>query len=145
MGHVVKSISIPLNVGVQSKTAPSSWSFIPAMPRYFLGVGYTKTSHCLDRFITGRATPKMTRRRWRSFSSRRQQSGSKTWPATRGTWSASPRSTRPGTAPGAAPRRAGRTRRVRDPRLVSEHRLGDGRHGTWQLVEWKWVQEGTGV
>lgn len=78
----------------------------------------------------------MTQRKWRSFSSRRQQSGSKTWPATRGTWSPSLLSTQPGTAPGAAPRRAGRSRQVGDPRLASKHRLGDD-----QLVTGQWLRE----
>lgn len=133
---MVKSVSIPFNAGVQSKTAPSSWCFIAAMPRCFLGVGYTKTSHCPNRFTTGRVTSKMTRRKWRSFSSRRQPSGSKTWPATHGTWSASLLSTQPGTAPGAAPHRAGHTRRVRDRCLVSKHRLGDDQNVTGQ-----WLRE----
>lgn len=136
IGHMVKSISIPFHGVIQSKTAPSSSSVTAAMPRYFLGVAYTKTFHCPDRFITGRVTSKMTRRKWRSFSSRRRPSGSKTWPATRSTWSASPLSTRPGTAPGAAPRRAGHTRQVRDRCLVSKHRLGDDQYVTGQ-----WLRE----
>jgi len=40
----------------------------------------------------------------------------------------------PGTAPGAAPRRAGRTRRVRGHRLVSKYRLGDDQQVTGQQL-----------
>lgn len=95
---------------VQSKAAPSCWS----VRLQCWDVWELKHLTVSNRFIIGRVTSRMTQRKWRSFSSLRQQSASKTWPATHDIWSASLPSMQQGTAPGADPQRAGHTRLVCD-------------------------------